>query len=393
MTSKPTIGVGVIGFGWMGQAHSRSVRRLPGIFPGEPYDIEMVACSDTDAGRRDQAVADFGFSRGEADWRSLVEDRDVDVVFITTPNALHVELVEAFSAAGKHVFCEKPVGGTPEQTARAELAARKAGVISAVGYNYRWAPMVQEAKRLIDDGALGRITNYRGRFFSTYGADPSGLLTWRYLVDEGGYGVSSDLLSHSVDLGLYLLGPISRVVGTTATFIPERPLPSAGAVSHYGHGRPGDPTGEVTNEDYVGMLVEFDGGVRGSFESSRTMVGPESQMAFEVYGTDGAIAWNLERMNELQLYLRSDGRYAGYRTIFGGERFPYHGNFVPGNANGIGFEDLVLIEDLELMRAIAANRPFEPGFEDAVRYVSVQDALLRSVASGSWEAVQSVRSE
>nr|MDA8263542.1 Gfo/Idh/MocA family oxidoreductase [Actinomycetota bacterium] len=246
MTSKSRIGVGVVGFGWMGQAHSRSVRRLAGIFPGEPYYVELVACSDTDAGRREQAVSDFGFARGEADWQSLAADPDIDVVFITTPNALHVELVEAFSAAGKHVFCEKPVGGTPEQTARAELAARKAGVISAVGYNYRWAPMVQEAKRLINDGVLGRITNYRGRFFSTYGADPSGLLTWRYLVDEGGYGVSSDLLSHSVDLGLYLLGPIARVVGTTATFIPERPLPSAGAVSHYGHGRPGDPTGAVT---------------------------------------------------------------------------------------------------------------------------------------------------
>jgi predicted dehydrogenase len=150
-----------------------------------------------------------------------------------------------------------------------------------------------------------------------------------------------------------------------------------------------DPNSGTT----VGMLVEFEEGVRGSFESSRTMVGPESQMAFEVYGTEGALAWNLERMNELQLYLRSDGRYAGYRTILAGERFPYHGNFVPGNANGIGFEDLVLIEDLELMRSIAEKRPFQPGFEDAVRYVSVQDALLRSVASGAWEPVKTVRSE
>ena len=159
-------------------------------------------------------------------------------------------------------------------------------MISGVGYNYRWAPLVRYAKQLIESGELGELTNYRGRFFSMYGSDPLGLLSWRFKLDEGGYGVTSDLLSHSVDLAHMLLGPITRVVGTTATFITERPLALPGA-GHYGRGALGDPTGEVTNEDYAGMLCEFANGVRGTFESSRTIVGPESQMAFDVHGTQG----------------------------------------------------------------------------------------------------------
>jgi predicted dehydrogenase len=320
----------------------------------------------------------------------VIDDPAVDVVVIAAPNMLHVELVEAAAQAGKHVFCEKPVGGTPEQTVRAERAARGAGVISGVGYNYRFAPLVQYARRLIADGVLGEITNYRGRFFSMYGSDPLGVLSWRFLVDQAGYGVTTDLMSHSVDLAHMLLGPIARVVGTTETFIKERPLPAPGG-THYGRGRPGDPTGAVTNEDYAGMLCEFAGGARGTFEASRSIIGPESQMAFEVYGTKGALGWNLEKLNELQLYLVEDELHTGYRTVFGGDRFPYHGHFVPGSANGIGFEDLVVIEDYEFCRAVVEGREHRPSFADALDWVSVQAALLRSAESGGWEDVVSLR--
>ena len=220
--ARRRIGVGVIGFGWLGQAHSRSLLRIPTLFADRDFDTELVVCGDTLPERRDDAVGSYGFARSTADWRAVIDDPDVDVVFIAAPNMLHVELVEAASAAGKHVFCEKPVGGTPEQTVRAEKAARVAGVRSGVGYNYRWAPLVRYASQLIADGRLGEITNYRGRFFSTYGSDPLGLLSWRFLVDEGGYGATSDLLSHSVDLAHMLIGPIARVSGTTATFISER---------------------------------------------------------------------------------------------------------------------------------------------------------------------------
>jgi len=393
MSTRKRIGIGVIGFGWMGQAHSRSVRRIPTLFPERSFEPDLVACSDTVAARTDDAVASFGFREGTGDWRRVVEHPDVDVVVCTAPNALHLPIVEAAAAAGKDILCEKPVGGTPGETVAAERVSRKAGIISAVGYNYRWAPLVQEAKAIIDAGEIGTVTNYRGRFLSVYGADPLGVLSWRYLLDQGGYGVSTDLLSHAVDLALYLVGPVTDVVGTGATFIRERPLPVPGRGTHYDRGRPGDPTGEVTNEDYVGMLCVFAGGARGTFECSRAVVGPESQMAFEVYGTDGALAWNLERMNELRYYRRADGRHAGYRTIFGGERFHYHGRFAPGNANGLGFEDLVVIEDYEYLCSVVERRPHHPGFSDAVEYVSVQAACLASWQSGRWEPVVSLREE
>jgi predicted dehydrogenase len=157
--------------------------------------------------------------------------------------------------------------------------------------------------------------------------------------------------------------------------------------THYARGSADDPLAAVTNEDYAGMLCEFAGGTRGTFEASRTMVGPESQMAFEVYGTRGALSWNLERLNELQLYLVEDELHTGYRTVFGGDRFPYHGSFVPGSANGIGFEDLVVIEDLEFLRSVAERRRHEPSFDDALAFVNVQSALLRSAESGRWEDV------
>jgi predicted dehydrogenase len=388
--ARRRIGVGVIGFGWLGQAHSRSMLRIPTLFPEREFDTELVVCGDTVPERLDDAVSSFGFARGTADWKEVVEDPAVDVVVIAAPNMLHVELAEAAAAAGKHVFCEKPVGGTPEQTVRAEKAVRDAGVISGVGYNYRWAPLVRYAAQLIADGRLGEITNYRGRFFSMYGSDPLGVLSWRFLVDQAGYGVTTDLMSHSVDLAHMLLGPITRVMGTTETFIRERPLPGPGG-THYGRGRPEDPKGAVTNEDYAAMVCEFASGARGTFEASRSIVGPESQMAFDVYGTKGALGWNLEKLNELQLYLVEDELHTGYRTVFGGDRFPYHGHFVPGSANTIGFEDLVVIEDYEFCRSVAAGRPHRPGFGDAVEWVSVQAALLNSAASGAWEPVVSLR--
>jgi predicted dehydrogenase len=384
--SRRRLGVGVVGFGWLGHAHSRSIARIPMLFEERVYDPQLVACSDAVAGRVDEAISAFSFERGSTDWRAVVDDPDVDIVFIATPNMLHAELVEAVSSVGKAVFCEKPVGGTPELVCRAARAARQGGVISGVGYNYRWAPLVRYAHELIARGELGEITNYRGRFFSMYGADPLGFNSWRFQLDEAGYGVTSDLLSHAVDLAHMLIGPITRVVGTVETFIRERPVPD-GAASHYGRGRPEDPRSPVTNEDYAGMLVEFASGTRGSFEASRAIIGPESQMAFDAYGTEGAVGWNLEQLGELRLYRSTTDRGSGYTTVLGGDRFPHHGVFVPGAGNAIGFEDLITIEDHEFCTAVAEERPFAPGFEQALEWASVHAALLRSVESGMWEQV------
>ena len=278
------------------------------------------------------------------------------------------------------MFSEKPIGGKPEQAVAAFRAAQAAGVATGVGYNYLWAPLVLHARELIASGALGEITHYRGRFLSMYGSDALGLLSWRFMMDEAGYGVTSDILSHSVSMAQFLVGGITEVIGMKATTITHRPLPT-GTASHYGRGRPEDPTGEVENEDFASMLCRFDSGATGTFEASRTMVGPESQNAFEVYGTKGALAWNLERINELQYYRLGDDANTGYTTIFGGDRFPFHGAFVPGQANAIGFEDLVAIEDVTFLESLVTGERFSPGFREAVDVVSVQQALI-----DSWES-------
>ena len=207
MPDRRPLGVAIVGFGWMGQAHSRSIVRAHSIFDDRPFDAELVLCVDELAERRERALDGFGFREASADWRAVLDRDDIDVVYVTAPNMLHEAVAVAVAQSGKAVFCEKPVGGTPEQTVRVDAAARSAGVVTGVGYNYRWAPLVQHAKRLIDDGVLGTITNYRGRFFSAYGADPMGLLSWRFLVDQAGHGVSSDLLSHCVDLATMLISP------------------------------------------------------------------------------------------------------------------------------------------------------------------------------------------
>ncbi len=396
------IGIAVIGFGWMGQAHSRSFARIPSLFPDRVADPRLVICADNVATRTEEAVRSFGFEHGTTDPAEAIEHPDVDVVVVSAPNMLHEELSVAAAEAGKHVFCEKPVGGTPEQTARVELAARKAGVITGVGYNYRWAPLVLYAKQLIVDGVLGEITNYRGRFFSMYGADPLGLLSWRFEHDGAGYGVSSDILSHSIDLAMMLNGPIDEVVGLERTFIPLRPIPSPGEGNHYDRGKPGDPTGPVTNEDYAGCMARFANGAVGNFEASRAIVGPQSQMAFEIYGTNGSIQWNLETMNEMRIFLANkvevettsgrevDVLHDGYTTVYAGDRYPYHGAFVPGDANAIGYEDLKVIEDYNFLTAVANGMQHEPGFTEALAYVSVQAALIRSWSSNGWEKVTSV---
>ena len=383
---KKRIGIAVLGLGWMGQAHSRSVLRIPSLFAERSFEPRLVVCADTEADRRERAVNDFGFERAVADWREAIASDDVDAVWVTAPNMLHIPMVEAACAAGKAVFCEKPIGGKPEQTVAAFHSAKEAGVKTAVGYNYLWAPLVLHARNLIASGELGEITHYRGRFVSMYGSDELGLLSWRFLMDQAGYGVTSDILSHSVSLAQFLVGDIADVVSMRKTTIPMRPLPT-GASSHYGRGKPEDPKGAVENEDFASVLCNFVNGATGSFEVSRTLVGPESQNAFEVFGTKGSIGWNFERMNELEYYRLTDDKNSGYTTIFGGDRFPFHGIFVPGQANAIGFEDIVAIEDYSFLEAIATNGEFSPSFKEAVNVVSVQAAAVKSWDSRTWEPV------
>jgi predicted dehydrogenase len=381
------IRIGLVGFGWMGQAHSRSYRAIPTYFPDEGVFPRLVGVAESDARRTKLAVENFGYEIGTDHWRDLVARPDIDVIDITAPTAMHREIAEAASAAGKHVFCEKPVGIDPVETVAIERATRDAGVITGCGYNYRWAPMVQYTKQLIDEGRFGDLTHYRGRFFSMYGRDRLGVLSWRFLKDEAGHGALTDIMSHAVDMALHLVGPIKRVVSVNNIFINERPLPMPGGGTHYDRGTPDDPKGTVTNEDYVGALVEFESGVRGTLEADRSIFGPQSSMAYELNGSRGAASWDLEKLNQLKLYLPEEQPADGFIEVLSGDAFPHQANFVPGGGNSIGYEDMKVIETLEFLKSVAAEKQHYPNFSDAVAVASVLDAMTRSWQSEKWESV------
>jgi len=386
-----TIGIGVIGMGWMGQVHSRSYSMVSQRFPDSNLNARLVICSDNVAERAEKAKTMLGFEQSTTRWQDVIEHPDVQIVNIATPNSLHVEIVKAAAEAGKHIFCEKPVGRIPQETAQIEAIAREAGVLTFVGFNYRWSPMVMHAKKLITEGKLGDLTQFRGRFFSMYGSDPMSLLSWRFDKNVSGYGVLGDIMAHVMDMALFLTGPVKRVVSNSHTFIPDRPKPIPGKGTHYSVGDPDDPKGPVTNEDYVGALVEFENGVRGSVEVSRTIFGPKNQFAFELNGTKGALNWDFERMNELALYLPTGGGYHdGFIRLVSGDQYPYHGNFNPGEGSGLGYEDMKVIEAYHFLKSVAGNQQAQPGFREVLAVAEVHDAMIRSWASGTWEDVKPI---
>ena len=387
-TGKHEIGIGVIGMGWMGTVHSRSYRLLNDRFHDNTVRARLVICADNVAHRAEEARESLGFAEATTVWQDVIAHPDVQVVNIAAPNFLHKEMVQAATDAGKHIFCEKPVGRTPQETAEIEGLARQAGVMSFVGFNYRWAPMVQHCKNLIDSGKFGTLTHYRGRFFTMYGSNPYGMLTWRFKKAQAGLGVLGDIMSHVVDMAHMLAGPIKRLVSNRHTFIPERPVPVPGQGTHFSVGKPEDPTGSVENEDYVGTLVEFENGVQGSFEVCRAIFGPKCEMSFEVNGRAGGAKWNFERMNELELYLPdADGLHDGYTTLLGGPNYPFHGYFNPGDGIGLGYEDLKVLEAYNFLMSIAEGRQRAPSFADALRLAEVQEAMIRSWKSNTWEDV------
>ena len=387
--SNRVLGIGLIGFGWMGQSHSRAYRNIEVYFPGSATQPRLVAMADPVQERVETAVQHFGYQQGGGEWREVVHHPGVEIVDITAPNAFHRMIAEEAAAAGKIVFCEKPVGEHPDDTMAIARAIRGAGVLSGCGYNYRWAPLVQHVHALIQEGRFGKLTHYRGRFFSMYGRDPLSLLTWRF-TDRSRYGTLTDIMSHAIDMALFLCGPIRRVVANRETFITHRPIPIPGKGTHYDVGSAADPTGPVTNEDYVGALVEFESGARGTLESDRTIVGPQSDMAFELNGTKGAASWTHEKLNALELYLPEEQSVDGFVQVLAGDWLPHQGNIVPGNGNSIGYEDLKLIELYEFLQAVGSGSMFSPDFEAAARVAEVQAAMARSWESGGWESVQAL---
>jgi predicted dehydrogenase len=383
------IGVGVIGMGWMGTVHSRAYRMIPDRFPECNLSPELVICADEHGPRAADAEKRFGFRAHTTDWREVLSHPDVDVVNIATPNYLHLELVKATLAAGKHVLCEKPVGRSPEETSEIALAARDAGVITWVGFNYRWAPAVQRAVELIRDGKLGRLTHYRGWLLVGYASDPHSVLSWRLQNDLAGMGALGDLMSHAADMAMMLAGPITRVISQEETFIKERPVAVPGQGDHYTTNQDG-PTAPVTNEDYVSALVQFQNGVRGSLETCRVIQGPQSEIGFSIHGTEGSIRWDFERMNEFEWYRVADEPERGYQRVLAGPQHPLHAHFSPGAGIGLGYDDLKAIEAFHFIQSIARGEQGEPGFEQALAVAQVQRAIQRSWTSESWERIKPI---
>jgi predicted dehydrogenase len=375
--------IGVVGLGWMGQVHSRAYLRLRQHYPDAPRRPVLVAAADNAADGRVAAAAEaFGFSDLHSDWRELVERDDLDVVSVTGPNFLHRDVGVAAAASGKHLWIEKPAGRNAAETREIRDAVQGAGVQSAAGFNYRNAPAVEVARSLVAEGRLGRICSVHIRLLADYAAHPDGALTWRFQNAWAGSGVLGDLVSHGVDLARYVVGEIAAVVADTATFIPERPEVT-GAASHFSRGT-GGPLGRVENEDYVGALLRFSDGARGTLESSRTAVGEQCTYGIEVRGSSGALAWDFRRMGELRLCLDQDPQDASYVTRYLAPGAGELGHFQPGSGIAMGYDDLKVIEAERLVRSIALGQPVGATIEDALAAAELVEAMVASAASGTW---------
>ncbi|MEU9390012.1 Gfo/Idh/MocA family oxidoreductase [Streptomyces sp. NPDC048324] len=380
-----SLGVAVVGFGWMGRVHTQAYARVPHHYPSLGLRPRLVAVAEEVPGRAEEAAAQFGFESATRDWREVARDPRVRAVSITAPNFLHREIGVAMAEAGKHIWIEKPVGLSAADARAVTDAVARAGVQGAVGFNYRNAPAVEAARELIASGELGTVTHVRVRLFSDYAAHPEGALTWRYEKERGGSGVLGDLASHGADLARFLLGDIESLTADTAVFIPERARPT-GATA--GHTRAtGGELGPVENEDYVNCLLRFASGARGVLEACRVSVGEQNNYGFEVHGTRGAVFWDFRRMNELGVSRGVAFQDQPVSTVYVGPGAGEYGAFQPGAANAMGYDDLKVIEAHRFLRSIAEGRPYGATLPDAVRSAAVLEAMTESAQSGAWVSV------
>lgn len=380
--TRQSLGIAVVGFGWMGQVHSRAYSRVRQHYPDLPLAPDLVLVADPEQERLDDAVARFGFGAATASWRDVLTDDRVEAVSVTAPNFLHREMGEAVARAGKHLWIEKPVGLSAADAESVAAAVSESEVQCAVGFNYRNAPAVEHARDLIAQGAIGTVTNARFRLLTDYAAHPHGALTWRFQRDRGGSGVLGDLVSHGVDLARHLLGPIESLVADTAVFIDERPRPT-GAASHFALAEGGE-LGPVENEDYVSCLLRFAGGARGSLEASRTSVGDQCTYGFEIHGSTGALSWDFRRMGELGVSLGGDYLDQTVQRTFVGPDAGEAGAFQPGSGIALGYDDLKVVEAARFLQSIADGRPHGATVADAVHSARALDAMVTSARERAW---------
>jgi len=385
---KKVIGVGLISVGWMGKVHSRAYQSVPVVYPELGIKTRLVIAADTAQDRVDYAIDTLGYEQGTLDYHEVLNHPDVDVVSICAPNFLHAEIGIAAAKAGKAFWIEKPVGRGAEETAEVEAAAVAAGVVNTIGFNYRHAPAVEHIKQLIADGSLGRITNIRGAFFADYSSEPNGALSWRFVRKLAGSGVLGDLMGHLVDLIHYVAGPIDEVSGITKTVHTDRPVLEMGKGTHFDVIEGGERK-PVENEDYAGMIIRLAdnaiaAGAVGTLEASRVTVGPRASYNFEIYGTEGSVHWDFERMNEVHVAIGRKGNHLGYQRIMAGPGFGDFSAFQPGAGTSMGYDDLKVIEAKKFLLAYLGRETLNSNIHDALAAAKVNSAVEESVETRQW---------
>lgn len=379
------IGVGLVGYKFMGRAHSNAYRQVAAFFDVDPKPVMRAICGRDIAAT--QAAADkLGWESIETDYHALVARDDIGLVDVSTPGYTHRDVVLAALAAGKHVICEKPLANTLGEAREMVDAARQAGTINMVNFNYRRVPAVQFAKQLIDEGRIGKITHWRAVYLQDWLVDPMAPLAWRLKKDLAGSGALGDIAAHILDLSHLLVGNVLEVVGTLDTITRQRPVEAASDGGSGLSNKAGAEMGDVTVDDATTFLARFDNGATGTFEASRMATGRKNYNSFEINGTKGSISFNLERLNELEVYFRDDDSgVQGFRTInVTDSMHPYANHWWPAG-HIIGWEHSHTHNVVALLEGIRTGVNPSPSFEDGFRCQAVLDAVERSAASRTWE--------
>ena len=385
-----TLNVGMIGYGFMGAAHSHAWRNAHRFF-----DLPLTPQLRTLAGRTESAVAEaaerFGFASHTTRWQDVVEDPEIDIIDICTPGDTHYEIAMAAVAAGKHVLCEKPLANSVEQSEEmtaAAAAARAQGSRSICGFSYRRTPALAYARQLISEGAVGEIRQIRAQYLQDWLSDADSPMTWRLDKEQAGSGALGDIGAHIIDLTQWLTGQrIAEVSGTLQTVIPTRP--AAGTAQ--GLGGRGDTSGErhnVTVDDLALFTARFETGILGSFEATRMAQGRKNAMRVEINGSAGSVAFDFERMNELEVYdaTAAGGRQGFTRVLTTEPEHPYAANWWP-TGHGLGYEHTFTHQIADLVTAIGEGTDPSPSFEEALQVQRVLTAIEASSEHGSsWQS-------
>ncbi|TDL93180.1 Gfo/Idh/MocA family oxidoreductase [Vibrio vulnificus] len=377
----------MIGYQFMGKAHSHAYRDIPFFFKTNAKPV-LKAISGRNEKALKEAAEDMGWESYETDWRKLIERDDIDVIDIVTPNHTHAEIAIAAAEAGKHIITEKPLALTLEEAKRMHEAAKKYDIIHMICHNYRFVPAIQFVKKLIEDGRLGKIYHFRANYLQDFIMDPEFPLIWRLKKEISGSGSLGDIGAHSIDLARFLVGEIKEVVGTTETFIKERPLGEmTGGLRAQVNS---NATGEVTVDDAVAFITRFENGALGTFEATRFAGGNRNKNTFEINGEKGSVRWNMESMNDLDVYFSDDEQgLQGFRTINCTEvQHPYaEAYWTAGHI--IGYEHTFIHLLYEFLNGIVTNIQPEPNFKDGVKNQAILTAIEQSSNNRQWEKISS----